>query len=184
MQQEALFALVEHVVENLLVEFCAEGTSGESLSLSTGEHCRSVRAWNVVNLAPDRTDFVGLTAVETDAFVEDAAAHGFFLHIVVVAGHERCFLVAFFFRYCLKIVFLDFLERLVAPLLVGAAGLSHGVCFFIAFVVYVFAEVFVVDLMAVFAFHGAYFLGELHLYEALSLDCFVSGFECLEKFEF
>ena len=79
--------------------------------------------------------------------------------------------------------FLDFLERLVAPLLVGAAGLSHGVCFFVAFVVYVFAEVFVVDLMAVFAFHGAYFLGELHLYEALSLDCFVSGFESLKKFE-
>lgn len=54
---------------------------------------------------------------------------------------------------------------------------------FVAFVVYVFAEVFVVDLMAVFAFHGTYFLGELHLYEALSLDCFVSGFECLKKFE-
>ena len=38
MEQETLATLVEHVVENLFVEFCAEGHCCESLCFTSGEH--------------------------------------------------------------------------------------------------------------------------------------------------
>jgi hypothetical protein len=96
-EEEALATLVEHIVEDFLIEFCAEGYGRERLSFTTGENSRSVRTGDVVNLAPDGTNFGGFTTIEADAFVKDAAAHSLALYVVVVAFNERSFFLAFFF---------------------------------------------------------------------------------------
>ena len=94
-EEEAFATLVDNVVDNLLVELGAECDGGERLSLATGEYGRSVRSGDVVDFAPDGADVGGLTTVETDSFVEDATAHGFFFDVVVVAFYEGSLLVAF-----------------------------------------------------------------------------------------
>ena len=94
-EQEALATLVENVVKDLLVEFCSKSHCSKALSLATGEYGRSVRSGDVVDFAPDGADVGGLTTVETDSFVEDATAHGFFFDVVVVAFYEGSLLVAF-----------------------------------------------------------------------------------------
>ncbi len=177
-EQEALAALVDHVVDNLLVELGAEGHGGEGLGLAAGKHCRSVRAGDIVHLSPDGAYLVGLAAVETHTLVEHAAAHGFFLHVVVVALHQRGFLVALLFGERCDIVFADGVKRLCAPVLVGRAGLGNGICAVVALLAHVGAEGFVVDFVAVLALHGrAYLFGELHLGLALHADGVVGGAE-------
>ena len=67
------------------------------------------------SLAPDGADVGGLAAVEADAFVEHAAAHGFALHVVVVALHQRGLLVAFLFGERFDIFVADGVESVLAP---------------------------------------------------------------------
>ncbi len=142
-----------------------------------------MRAGDIVYFSPDRTDFGGLAAVETHTFVEHAAAHSLFLNVVVIALYERSFLLAFLFGKRFYVFLADGVEAVVAPVLVGAAGLGYGVGFVVAFVVHVLAEVLVVHLMAVFALHSGFcFLGKLHLSLALLLDGVVGGFQGSQKF--
>ena len=184
-EQETLFALVEHVVEDLLVELGAEGHSGQRLCLAAGEHCRSVRAGDIVGLAPDGADLGGLAAVQTDTFVEDATAHSLALHIVVVAFYEGGLLVAGLFGKSGNILVADGVEGVLAPVLVGAAGLGHGVSLVIALVVHVLAEILVVYFVVVFAFYSlACGFCKLELHGAVFLDLFVSELESFQKFGF
>ena len=97
MQKETLLALVEHVVEYLLVELCAEGHCCKSLCLATGEYSRSMRSRHIVGLNPDGAYVGGLASVEADAFIEDATAHSLTLYVMVVALHERSLFFAFLF---------------------------------------------------------------------------------------
>ena len=70
-------------------------------------------------------------------------------------------------------------------MLVGASGLGYGVSLVVAFLAYILAQVFVVDLMAVFALDcGTGLFGELHLSLALNLYSLVSHAECFKKVAF
>ncbi len=67
-------------------------------------------------------------------------------------------------------------------MLVGAAGLGHCICLVVALVMYVLAEIFVIGLVAIFAFYGrTNFLGKFHLGLALNLDGVMGGAERCEK---
>ncbi len=139
-------------------------------------------AGQVVDFAPDGADFGGFAAVEADAFVEDAATHGFFLNVVVVAFYQGCFFVAFFFGKGVDVFLADCVEGVLTPVLVGAAGFGHGVSLVVAFCLDIGAEVFVVYFVAVFAFScGTDFFGEFFLSHAHFLDGFVCGFEGFEE---
>ena len=181
-EQEAVATLVEHVVENLLVEFGTEGNGGQGLRLTTGEHGRSVRTRQVVYFAPDGANLRGGTAVETDAFVEDAATYGLFLYIVVVAAYERFLFGELFFAQTGQIVVDDSVEGVLAGVLVGITRAGNGVSLVVAFCPHVFAQIFVVGFVAIFAFYGrTHGLGQLFLYEAVNLDGFMGGFEGFEQ---
>ena len=96
-KQETLLALSQNLIENLLIELGAESDCSKSLSLATGEHCRSVRTRNIVGFNPDGADVGGLTSVKTHTLVKDATTHGFTLNIVVVALHERSLFITLLF---------------------------------------------------------------------------------------
>ena len=184
-EEETFATLVENIVKDFLVELGAQSHCCQSLGLATGKHGGTVRSGKVVHFRPDRTDFSGLAAVETDAFVEHAAAHRFFLHIVVVAFHQRCLGFAFLFGQGFDIFVADGFESLGTPVLVGATLAGHFVSLVVALAADIGTEVFVVCLVAVFALcGGAYFLGELHLGLALHLDGFVGRAESIEEFGF
>ncbi len=68
-------------------------------------------------------------------------------------------------------------------MLVGASCLCDCVSLVIAFFADIIAEILVIDLVAVFAFHGGTCLfGEFHLSLALNLDSFVSHTESVKEF--
>ena len=192
MEEEAHVALVEHVVDHFLVEFRAECGGGESLCFATGEDGRSVGHGKGRNLAPDGADVGCAASVEALAFVEDAAAHGVALHVVVVAVHEAVLLFEFFgseFGVCSSVAFLevftDFGEGFFALVLVVVAGFGNGVGGLVALVLYLLTELFVVDFVVVFALHvGAEFLGEFLLELTHGLDGFVGGLEGFEECAF
>ena len=187
-EKEALVALVEHVVNHLLVEFCSESTCSEALSLATCEDRASVRHGQRAHLAPYRAYLLGCTAVETLALVEDAAAHCVALNVVVVAVDESVLLLELVFcqlGVCCGIslckVGLDLVEGLFACLLVVVAGFSYGVALVVGLFSELFAQLLVVHLVAVFALHvGAEFLHELllqHAHRAYSLLSCLEGSE-------
>ncbi len=184
-EEEALATLVEHVVENLFVEFCAEGHCCESLCFTSGEHGRSVGAGDIVCFDPDGSYLGGLASVEAYALVENAAANGLFFHVVVVALYQSGLGLAFFFGKGFDIFFADSVEAVLTPVLVGAACLGDGVCAVIAAGFHVGTQLFVVYFVAVFALGGrAYSLGKLHLGSALYLDCLVGCAQRGEEFCF
>ncbi len=161
--------MVEHIVKDFFIKFCAKGHCGKRLCLSTGEHGCSMRSWQVVDFTPYWTDFGCLASVQADAFVQDATAYSLFFHIVVVAFYKGCLFVAFLFRKGIDIFLADGIETVLTPMLVGTAGLCYGVCLAVAFFVYVLAELLIVYFVAVFAFCDAYFLGKFHLHLAVVL---------------
>ncbi len=189
-QQETLLALVQHIVHNLLVERGAEGGCHQGLGLATGEDSGSVRAGQIVHLAPDGTDLVGLAAVETDALVQNAAAHCLFLHVVVVTLHHGDALILGVEGQLLlghlgevgDVLVADGVERVHAPVLVGAAGLGYGVCLVVALLANVGAQCLVVYFVVVFALGllAGFFL-QLHHHLALLLDLLVSHLQGFEQ---
>ena len=140
-----------------------------------------MRAGKITYFAPDGADFCGLAAVETLALVEDATTHRLFLNIVIVTVDECAFLFKLFFGVlCLELL-LDCVECLGTLVLVAVAGSSNFVCLCIALLVYLCAELFVVLLVAVFAFYClANLFHQLHLRLAVNLDSLVGN---LHRFE-
>ncbi len=177
-KEEALVATVEHIVHEFFIELGAEGASGEGLGFATGEHCRSVRARKVVGPAGDRTNLGGLTAVEAQSFVENAATNGVALNLIEVALHHHGFFFAFFLWNGLHKLVESLLELLVAPLLVGASCFCHSVALWIHFGTHTLVEFFVVGLVAIFSLGHAKFGGKLLLSHAHRLDSVV---RCLES---
>ena len=62
-QQEALVLVTQHVVDELLVVLGAQGDGCQGLGLATLEQGRAVGIRQVVGLAQDGTDLVGLAAI-------------------------------------------------------------------------------------------------------------------------
>ena len=193
MQQETLFALVQNIVHYFLIESGTESGGHERLRFATGENGASVRTRQIVHFAPDGADLVGLTAIQTDAFVQHTTAHGFFLHVMIIAFNHRHALVfivksQLLFRHLgeVRYVILAYrIERLIAPLLVGAAGLGDGIRFVVAFVMDVRAQCVVVDFVVVFAFCGlAGLFLKFHHGQTLLFDLGMRHFQGLQKFGF
>ena len=88
----SLVVIVVKTFELLSFAYRAESASGESLSLSSCEHCATVNAREHTHFAPDRTNFGELSAVGTHAAFENLCTHFFFLEIVEAVEDEFGFL--------------------------------------------------------------------------------------------
>ena len=187
-QQELLVFTDKHIVDELLVELCAERTCCQRLCLTTCEDGTAVRSGQRAYLAPDGANIGSLTAVEANAFVQDAATHSVLLHIVIVTVDKRVLLFKFFGSHIgmsLGVsgleVLADSLESLSTCLLLEAL-LRNVVCLLIACFLDSFAKFVVVYLVAVLALHVlAKLFAELLLEAAHGLDGLVSGLEGSEE---
>ena len=158
-KEEAHVALVEHIVHHLLIELCSECTGSKRLCLTTCEDRTSMRHRQRRNLAPDRTDLVCLTTVETDSLVEDAAAHGIAHHVVVILVHQGSLLLQLLLRevsVCSCVSLLEVSKNLVEGILTGLlveSLLHHLVSLGVKLLVDLLAQVLVVHLVAVLTLH-------------------------------
>ena len=173
-EHELLGALHEHLVLDLFVEFRTERNGRQRLRFAAGEDRRAVGCGQVAHLAPDRADLVGLAAVETDAFVEDHVAHGLLLHVVVeIFVDQRRLLDQLFFRIAGCELGFERVE-LVFALVLHRAARGDGVGLVVKLSDDRLTQFFVVDLVAVGAFHVlAQLLRQLDLYGAVLLDLLV-----------
>ena len=181
MEDELLVFLDEDLVHLLHVQLGTERDGGQGLGLAAGEDGAAVCAGQIADLAPDGADFVGLAAVEAQTFVEDHVAHGFLLHVVVVAvDHCGLELLILFGKGCEELV-LDGGESVFA-LMLGLGGLSEGVALVVAEFADGLAEVFVLLVVGIVAFCavGAELGHELLLDAAVLLYLFVGEFDGLE----
>ena len=93
MQQELICTLDQRLVNDLLVTACTQRNGTQTLCFTTGENRTSVRAWQITNLAPDRTNLCRLTTVQTLALIEHSATHRLFLYIVIISVNQRSNLI-------------------------------------------------------------------------------------------
>ena len=179
-EQEALIALVEHIVNQLLVELGTQRTGRERLCLTTGEDSASVRHGQGRDLAPDGADLVCLTSVETNALVKDATAHGIAFHVVVVAVHHGLILVLRNLRSLVNFLMLskEFLLEVLQQLLESLGALlllksllGDVVGGLVELLVHLLTQGLVVHLVVILTLHVlAQFLGELGLQLTHGLD--------------
>ena len=187
-QQESHVALVEHVVHQFLIQFGAQCHRGEALCLAACEDGASVRHGQRAHLAPDGAYVGGLAAVQADALVEDAAAHGVAHHVVVVAVHHGLFLFLllvgqFFVGGAVSLLEVGqyLVEGLGACLLLKSL-LGHVVGGLVEFLVHLLSELLVVHLVVVLALHvGAQLGREFLLQFAHGLDSLHGGLECAQE---
>ena len=118
-KKESLRAVVKHVVNDFLIELSAKCHCCKSLSLTAGEHCRSVRSGQIVGFTPDGANLVGLTAIEANTLIENTAAHSLLLYIVIVALHERSLLLTLLLRNSLDKLIANSIEAVLTPVLVS-----------------------------------------------------------------
>ena len=173
-EHELLGALHQHFVLLLFVEFRAERNAGQRLRFAAGEDRRTVGGGQVVHLAPDRTDLVGLAAVETQALVEDHVAHGLLLHVVVeVFVDQHGFLGQLLLRIARGEFGFEGVEHILALVLHRTAG-GDGVGLVVKLLDDELAQLLVVLLVAVGTFHVlAQLFRKLDLYGAVLLDLLV-----------
>ena len=176
-EQEALVLVTQHVVDELLVVLGTQGYGSQGLGLATLEQGRAVGIRQVVGLAEDGTDLVGLAAIQADVLVEDATANGVALHFLVVALDHRFLLLTLLLGDGLHEVVIGLLEGLVAPLLVSLAGLSHSIALGINLLAHALVEFLVVGLVAVLTLGNAQLLGPLLLDQAHGLDGLVCSLQ-------
>ena len=190
-EQEAVGALDESFVDDLLVTLRTEGDGRERLCLAAGEDRRTVRSGQRAHLAPDRADLGCCTSVQTLAFVEHGATHSFLLYIVVVAVNHSGYVVhldaeslgtlSHILGFLGLEVFADLREHCLAVVLVGVSAGSLCVCAGITEVVHCLLQFVVVHLVAVLAFNLlAILLHHLDLCLALGLDSLVSGADSVQ----
>ena len=187
-KEEAHVALVEHIVYHFLVEFRAERGGAQALCLTAGENGRAVRTGQGIHFAPNGANVRGLAAVEAYTLVENATTHGVFLHIVVVAVDERVLFGQFVLTeigMCGGVsLFEGFAHSFegVETFVLLECGLRDVVAFLVALGFHLFAQLFVVDFVAVFALHVlAEFFRQLLLEAAHGFDGLVCGFEGFEE---
>ena len=186
-EQEAHVSALQHVVDEFLVELRSECAGGEALCLSAREDGASVRHGQWRHFAPDGAYLVARAAVETDALVEDAAAHGVALHVVIVAVHHGVLLFELVFgELCVLgcVLLLEvgeqFLEG-VGAVLLGQSLLGDVVGWLIELFVHALAQFLVVHLVVVFALDVlTELLGELCLQLAHGLDGCHGRLQCTD----
>ena len=181
MEHELLVVLYEDLVGLLHVHFGSERHGREALGLAAGEDSRTVGAGQVVDLAPDRTDFVADAAVETDSLVEDHVAHRLLLLGMVVSLYERGLLLELLLGYGGEELLLYGLEAGL-PLLLGLRRLGEGIALVVAEVVHGLPELLVLHVVGIVTLVdvGAELVHELLLHAAVPLDLLVGELDCLE----
>ena len=85
MQQEALVASCQYVVNKFLVQFCTQCTGRERHGFTTLEDGTSVRHGECRYFAPDRTNLCRLTTIQTQSFIENTTTHSITHHITIIA---------------------------------------------------------------------------------------------------
>ncbi len=187
-EQELLIAAGHHTVVELLIELGAEGNSSQRHGLTALEDSRSVGHGQRADLAPDRTDLIGLTAIHTQALVEDAAAHGIAQHVAPVAGSLSVLLLEVLLGEVgvSSVVLLEEVgQRLVegvVALLLRQGLVDDIVSGLIELVVDLLAQILVVDFVVVFTLLvGTELLGELVLQVAHGLDSLLGSLEGADK---
>ena len=168
-------------MSSLVPRLGAEGHARERLGLAAGEDGGAVGAGEVIDLAPDRADLVGLAAVQTAAFVQDHVAHGFLLGVMVVAVDESGLRLLVLFGQGGEELGLDGLET-VLTLVLGSGALGEGVALAIAELVDGRAKGLVLLVVRVIALVHvrAELLHELLLDTAVLLDLLVGELDGLE----
>ena len=180
MEDELVSALNEHFVVLLHVELGAEGYSRKGLSLTTGEDCTSVCAWQIAYFAPDRAHLSGVTSVEADSLIENHVPHCCFLDCMIVSFNHHLLVLALLLRNGLVELLLESIES-IGPFMFTLTGLCNGIAPVIAELLNGLAEIFVVLFVAVSPLHGlSDFFCELHLHLAVLLNLFVSKLDCLK----
>ena len=174
MQYELFGPLYQYFVLDFLIKFRTERHGRQRLRFAAGENRRAVGGGQVAHFAPDGADFVRAAAVQALALVENHVAHGLLLHVVVeVLVNQRGFLHQFLLGVARGEFGLQRIEH-VAALVLHRAARSDGVGLVVEFADDSLAQFFVVDFVAVGAFHIlAQFLGQFDLDGAVFLDLFV-----------
>ena len=184
MQEEAHVALVQHVVHHLLVKLGTKCGCAQRLSLATCEDSTSVRHGQSTHLAPNGADVGGLTAVQTDTLIQDAATHCVLLHIVIVTVYQSVLLSQLIVgQLCMSCsilqleVLADLLKSLGTCMLLQSL-LGNIISGLVASGLHLLAQLLVVNLMTVLTLHvGTKFLGQLLLQLAHGLDCLVGSLQ-------
>jgi hypothetical protein len=99
---------------------------------------------NIIHLTPNGAYIGRAPSVQTFSLIQDAAAHRFFFHVVVILGNERGFCFPFFFGNRFHEFFEDSLESIHARMLVAVLRRSNDIRFGITDAPHLFAEFFVV----------------------------------------
>ena len=188
MEEELHVVLLQSTIDHLLIKLGTEGTSRERLSLTTCEDRRSVWHWEWRNLTPDRANLIGLTAIETYAFVENTATHSVLLYVMIIFIYESILLfhlilseVSVSCSVCLFEFFLDSIESFSTSLLFESL-LYYVVALLVAFLSHLFLEFIIVYLMAILALSVcAELLHEFVLHSTHRLDSCMSCFESVEE---
>ena len=185
MKKEFHVALVQHVVDQLLVKFASEGHCTQSLSFSTCKHRRSMRHGKRTHLTPDRTNLCSLTTIKTFAFIKDTTTHGITLYIIVIPVYQSILLFHLFrsqfgMGFCISHlkVFSYLSELFFALVFVGTRTGRESISLVIASLTTSFTQFLIIHFMTIFTLNiCTQFFGQFLLKSALGFDGFMS---CLE----
>ena len=180
-EHELLVVLDENFVHLLHVHLGAQGNGGQRLGFTAGEDGAAVGAREVIHFAPDGAHLVGGAAVQALAFVQHQVAHGFLLHVVVVAvDHGTLHFQVFLGEAGLEFV-ADGVEAVLA-LMLGLGALGELIALVIASLVHGLAEVFVLLVVRVVALVHVrtQLVHEFFLHAAVLLDFFVGELDGLQ----
>ena len=116
-ENELLCLTDKHLIHFLHVKFGSEGNTCKRLCLTTSENSRTMSTREIAYFAPDRTNLICLTAVETHAFIENHVSHSSLLLIVVISCNHSGLSLLILFREGCKEICLDLLETVSSFLL-------------------------------------------------------------------
>ena len=183
MENELLAALNQNLVLLLLVELSTESYGRKRLSLATGKDCRTVSTRQVVYLAPNRTNLVGATTIETLTLVENHITHSLLLHVVVeVLVDKWSLLLELLLGKASSKLSLQSVEGLSTLVLHSTAG-SDSVSLVVELRDDSLTKLLVVSLVAVLALNIlAKLLHKLDLHGAVLLNLLVSEHNSAEHY--
>ena len=119
-----------------------------------------MRHWQRTNLAPDRTNLIGLSTIQTLAFVQNTTAHGILQHVIIVACSLCMLLLQFLFGQISSVSSVVFFQEIgeyfvesVVTFLLRKSLFGDVIYGLIQLVVHLFTQVFIVHLVIILALH-------------------------------
>ena len=137
MEDKLLIALNKHFISLFHVHFCSQSYRSERLCFTASKDSRSVSTRKIVNLTPNRTNFVTYAAIKSCTFIKYHITHCFFFDSIVISFNKRSFFFKLFFRNSSKELFFYGIKAFAAFLFwLGRFGKS------IAFIIAAFMDGF------------------------------------------